>query len=253
MRVIPVIDLMGGWVVRGVAGRREEYRPIQSRIAADAQPETIARAFVEQFGFDTAYVADLDAILFPPEQKEYYVSCYEQIARAGLAVWLDAGIGSAKTARHLRDTLERLAIDFHYVIGLESLAAREALPEIVAELGRERTIFSLDLMGGQPMKLFPQRGWGDPVHITLCAMTTGISRVIVLDLADVGVGRGPGTLDLCCRLRKEFGAGIELISGGGVRGIDDLRALAYAGCDGALVASALHNGKLTPGEVRGFL
>ena len=33
MEVIPVIDLLGGQVVRGVAGRRDEYRPIVSQIA----------------------------------------------------------------------------------------------------------------------------------------------------------------------------------------------------------------------------
>ena len=63
MRVIPVIDLMGGQVVRGVAGRRSEYRPVESRIAGDARPATVARAFVDEFGFEAAYVADLDAIV----------------------------------------------------------------------------------------------------------------------------------------------------------------------------------------------
>src|SRR5262245_43017638 len=89
MRVIPVIDLMHGQVVRGVAGRRSEYRPIESRIAADAQPMTVARALVERFGFDEVYVADLDAIL----QREPNAEAWKEISNAGMSIWLDAGFG----------------------------------------------------------------------------------------------------------------------------------------------------------------
>ena len=69
-------------------------------------------------------------------------------------------------------------------------------------------------------------------------------RLEVVDLAGVGVGQGVPTLDLCRRLRAAYPK-LELISGGGVRGVDDLKALRDAGCDAALVASALHDGRLT--------
>ena len=42
---------------------------------------------------------------------------------------------------------------------------------------------------------------------------------------------------------------LTLIAGGGVRGPGDLARLAEAGCDGALVASALHDGRLTALDV----
>jgi phosphoribosylformimino-5-aminoimidazole carboxamide ribotide isomerase len=61
----------------------------------------------------------------------------------------------------------------------------------------------------------------------------------------VGVGAGSGTEALARQLRV-LQPKAELIGGGGVRGIDDLRALAAAGYDRALVASALHDGNLTP-------
>ena len=98
MRVIPVIDLMHGQVVRGVAGRRSEYRPMVSRIAADARPATVARALVEQFGFDTAYVADLDAIL----GGQPNIQSLADIQIAGLNVWLDK-------ARHVQRSGTRVA------------------------------------------------------------------------------------------------------------------------------------------------
>ena len=57
------------------------------------------------------------------------------------------------------------------------------------------------------------------------AIKVGVERLIVLDLADVGVSNGSSSLTLCREIHREFPA-IELIAGGGVRGIDDLKALA---------------------------
>jgi phosphoribosylformimino-5-aminoimidazole carboxamide ribotide isomerase len=65
----------------------------------------------------------------------------------------------------------------------------------------------------------------------------------------VGVGGGTRTLDLCRQIQEEFPR-VELTAGGGVRGLDDLKVLAAAGCDAALVASALHDGRLTAEDVR---
>jgi phosphoribosylformimino-5-aminoimidazole carboxamide ribotide isomerase len=42
---------------------------------------------------------------------------------------------------------------------------------------------------------------------------------------------------------------VDLLAGGGVRGLDDLEQLARIGCAGALVATTIHQGILTPAEV----
>ena len=78
VRVLPVIDLKGKLVVRGIAGQRHTYEPIRSRIATDSSPATIARAFV-QIGFTEVYVADLDAI--GGEEPDW--QSYEEIEAAG--------------------------------------------------------------------------------------------------------------------------------------------------------------------------
>jgi phosphoribosylformimino-5-aminoimidazole carboxamide ribotide isomerase len=70
----------------------------------------------------------------------------------------------------------------------------------------------------------------------------------VLDLAGVGMDAGVAALALCRQLRQKHPQ-LELISGGGVRGREDLHALAEAGCNAALVASALHDGRLTAGDL----
>jgi HisA/HisF family protein len=245
MRVIPVIDLMHGQVVRGVAGRRSEYRPVESRIAPDARPESVARAIVVRFGFHEAYVADLGAILGGPLD----VSGWNGIADSGLRLMLDAGVGSVAAAKTVTDALDRSGIDADIVVGLESLQSTESLARIVESCRARAVIFSLDMKNGRLLTREPALGNMSPLEVAQYAISASVRRLIVLDLADVGTGSGTRTLDVCRQIRA-LPALDSLVAGGGVRGIDDLHALAEAGCDAALVASALHDGRLTPEQVR---
>jgi phosphoribosylformimino-5-aminoimidazole carboxamide ribotide isomerase len=66
----------------------------------------------------------------------------------------------------------------------------------------------------------------------------------------VGTNAGMNTLELCRRIRTLGIPPLNLIAGGGVRSIHDLQRMQSAGCDAALVASALHDKRLTPAELR---
>jgi phosphoribosylformimino-5-aminoimidazole carboxamide ribotide isomerase len=70
----------------------------------------------------------------------------------------------------------------------------------------------------------------------------------VLDLARVGEGGGPD-VEVIARVREAAPAPL-LLAGGGVRGLTDLARLAEIGCDGALVATALLDGRLSAADVR---
>lgn len=238
-RIVPVIDLKHGVVVRGVAGRRDEYRPIESILAADAKPESIGRAFVDKLRLGEAYLADLDAIAGAAPAWDVYRSLVD----CGLSLWIDAGLADVERCRELTDfaTLEpRLK---GIVAGLESLAGPARLREFLSIAGPERLIFSLDLKQGEPIR--GGTGWGmmTAEEILTVALELGARRVIVLDLARVGVGEGVGTEPLCRWLRARDAA-IEIIAGGGVRNRGDLASLGQTGCDAALVASALHDGRI---------
>jgi phosphoribosylformimino-5-aminoimidazole carboxamide ribotide isomerase len=71
--------------------------------------------------------------------------------------------------------------------------------------------------------------------------------MIVLDLARVGSRGGPDS-SVLAQIRRAA-PDVELIAGGGVRGADDLAALARLGYDGALVATALLTGALTSDDI----
>jgi phosphoribosylformimino-5-aminoimidazole carboxamide ribotide isomerase len=80
------------------------------------------------------------------------------------------------------------------------------------------------------------------VRLAQRAAAAGVGAIIVLDLARVGTGAG---LDLALIGRIRGAApGVALLAGGGVRDGADLSGLSDAGCDGALVATALMSGRL---------
>ena len=135
------------------------------------------------------------------------------------------------------------------VVGLESVASPQQLEEIAEQLDGEIGVFSLDLKAGAPLTDPARWPGGEVIDIANAAVERGFRRLIVLDLASVGVGRGPSVLGLCQRLRARH-PDIQLISGGGVRTITDARSLLAAGCNSVLVASALHNSQITPDHVQ---
>ncbi len=235
MRLLPVIDLMAEDEVGAalVAGRRREYRPIISQICASSKPLEIARAFRTQFGLDAALCPDLDAIA----GGDPALAVYSKLRRDGFRLWIDAGVSELKRVRLLADVgVEQI------IIGLET-----AGPAVLAKACRafgERIVFSLDLLKGAP--LGDAAAWQTlaPEKIVDKAIVMGVRKLIVLDLAQVGLSTGAGTEELCERLRAAH-PDLDLIAGGGVGGPEDLSRLRGCGVGMALVASALHDGRLT--------
>jgi phosphoribosylformimino-5-aminoimidazole carboxamide ribotide isomerase len=234
MRVWPVLDLLRGVVVRGVAGRRETYRPIQSRLCDSAAPLAIAQALRDHFGLDRLYVADLDGIVHGRGND----GIWRDLSDAGFELMVDAGSANVVGAEHVLRTGARRAI-----VGLESCPAPADLREILRGVGADRVVFSLDLKDGRPLAT---ENWPrTSSEIAEEALAAGVQAVIVLDLAAVGTGRGVPTLDLCRDLVSRY-PGVEWITGGGVNALEDLDTLAGSGVSGALVASALHDGRIPP-------
>jgi phosphoribosylformimino-5-aminoimidazole carboxamide ribotide isomerase len=244
MRVIAVLDLMRGAVVRGVAGERQTYRPIESRLTRETSPAGVAAALLDALPQRALYVADLDAIA----GGEPNWAAYESIAALDVRLWVDAGAGDAARCRRLAEFgVAGGSLDY-VVVGLESLAAPAALAAACSALGADRAVFSLDLKAGAP--LCDAANWANKTAMEIAddAVAAGFRRMIVLDLSGVGMGQGVAAVELCRKLHQRH-RDVELISGGGVRGLADLRALADAGCGAALVASALHDGRLTAADI----
>ena len=245
MRVIGVVDLLGGRAVHARAGRRDRYELVETVAGVVIEPGdavALARIYLRHLGLTELYAADLDAILGRPAQDTLVAS----VAALGAPLWLDSGAASVADACHALELAAAVA-----VIGLETLPSYDKLAEICAAVGGDRAAFSLDLREGEPIvssRVLNHPARNEPAHVVAeRAADAGVGAVIVIDLARVGMGLG---LDfgLVARVREAV-PGLTLLAGGGVRGPEDIARLEDAGCDGVLVATALHDGRLGADEV----
>jgi phosphoribosylformimino-5-aminoimidazole carboxamide ribotide isomerase len=140
--LIPVIDLKGGMVVHAHEGRRDEYRPVRSKLTAGAEPKTIARALLDLHPFRTLYIADLDAI----QQRGNNRAGIQAIRRQwpDLELWVDSGIANdAALTRWLATDLG------HPVIGSESLLDADFLLTVRARAEDVSAVLSIDYLGDE--------------------------------------------------------------------------------------------------------
>ena len=242
VRVIGVIDLLGGHAVHARAGVRARYQPVQAVAGAPiaaGDARSLAGAYLDRLGITELYVADLDAISNKPPQDRIV----EAIVGLGVPIWLDAGVSSVDRARRCIGLGAAGA-----VVGLETLPTFETLKDICAALGGQRVAFSLDLRHGDPVWPRGSLAPGQAAReVAGQAAAAGAGSVMVIDLARVGTGAGLD-LDLIAEVRAAA-PDVALLAGGGVRGREDLSRLAACGCTGALVATALHDGRLTAADV----
>jgi phosphoribosylformimino-5-aminoimidazole carboxamide ribotide isomerase len=239
MKILPVLDLLDGRVVRGVAGLRDQYRPIQSVLADGSDALLIAQAIRSHFELAELYLADLDAILRRCPNMDILHSLIE----AEFTLMVDAGI------RQSDDAAPLMAAGVQQVVaGLETLAGPQELHRLVEQFGSKRVVFSLDLRGGRPLGDPTHWPDADPLAIAGAAIEAGCTQLIILDIARVGTAEGVPTLPLCAEIRRTYPRA-TLITGGGIRGIDDLRRLENSPVDAVLIASALHNGSIVRADL----
>ncbi len=234
LKIIPVIDVLGGIAVHAIGGRRKEYQPIKSVLCASADPVDVAVS-LKQLGFSMLYLADLDAII--GGQPDF--SLYKRIAdKTGLDMMVDAGITNLKTAEEvLKSNVSQV------IIGTETLRSTSFVAEVVESFGSEKIVVSLDLLGDRILSGFKLGVLADPVRFLQKLEKGGVSQIIVLDLAKVGSCEGVNINFL----REVLGKiKARVIVGGGVRDVKDLAELKYLNIFGVLVATALHIGKISP-------
>ncbi|MFM7056098.1 MAG: HisA/HisF-related TIM barrel protein [Planctomycetota bacterium] len=230
--LIPVIDLRGGQVVHAIAGKRSDYRPLQSRLTGAIEPVEVLLQLQDATGLQTFYIADLDGII--SGQPDW--NMLERLTATGAQLLIDAG------ARRVEDLdAVRLGPNVRPVAGTESFMQIDELlsqpsPDVVCSLDlhaerlrvADRSLMAADVTAEE---------------LALRLWTAGCRSWIVLDTASVGTGQGIPTLPLCRTLRNRF-PDADLITGGGVYSEQCVVAAAAAGVTGVLVASALHAGKL---------
>jgi phosphoribosylformimino-5-aminoimidazole carboxamide ribotide isomerase len=238
VKIIPVIDILDGIVVHAVRGIRKEYQPLKSVLCPSTDPVDVARA-LKEFGFAEMYVADLDAIT----GGHTNFSVFQRIAdETGFELMVDAGITDlARAKRVLESRVSKV------IIGTETLGSIGFVAEAVEFFGSEKIVVSLDLMGDKVLSKLEFDKSKDPVVLLREFQKMGVAQIIVLDLARVGSAEG---VNLPVLKRMLMNHNVKVLVGGGVRNIRDLVELKNLGVSGALLATALHSGRITLEELR---
>ena len=153
-----------------------------------------------------------------------------------LELWADTGIGDEIALAHWLD--EGLGCP---VIGSESLLDANFLSVVHERCKDPSPVLSLDYQGddfrGPPALLtFPERYWPQ------C--------VLAMNLHRVGSDKGPD-LALIVELARRV-PGCQVYAAGGVRSIEDLHQVKAAGAAGALLATALHDGRIGAAHLAQF-
>ncbi len=224
-QVIPAVDVSAGTLVRlGPSG------PVPVD-AFGGDPVAAALAFAEA-GAAWIHVVDVDAALVGRARDGEVVG---RIAGLGVPVQASGGIGSQGD---VNDALAAGAT--RVVLGSQALADRDLVERLVGEQG-DRLVVGLEVRGGE-LRPRAARSAVLPLDETLA----WLSRLPIARLLHTGVARVGGLGGADPARVREVGSivGCPTIAAGGIRGLEDLRALAASGppIEGAVVGRALYEG-----------
>ena len=239
--IVPSVDVRGGRVA------------FRSGSAGDVDARDLAAGFVAQ-GADELHLVDLDGA----ERGDYTnFPLLTAIARdSGVPCRLAGGLAS------LDRSSAALEAGFAGVLFSSAVFGDGELLRSIATLG-ERAIVEIESRGGL---LAPRGGAADLVRratghdsvaAALAAVDAGIRSLYVIDLPLIGLSaeeapRGPA-IALLTSIREALAtraASIALHTGGGIRDLADLTALARAGAASAVVGRALAAGSFTIAEAK---
>jgi len=227
MRVIPAIDLRDGACVQLVGG---SYADERVRIA---DPVAVAENWA-RLGFGRIHLVDLDAATGRGSNRE----TVRTILCARVANQVQCGGG----VRNLASITELFAAGAsEVVLGTRAIEDRPWLDDVVLRYPN-RIIVAADTRGRQLVT----RGWAetDPRNVIDFIAELGslpLAAILVTAVDREGRMEGP---DLALMEKIILRSTAPLQASGGVRSVEDLRALAELGVSAAVIGMALYTGKL---------
>ena len=231
LTLLPAVDVTSGQavqLVKGVAGSGKQY----------GDPLDAALAWQDQ-GADWLHLVDLDAAFGRGDNAALLAKV---VSRVSMKVELSGGIRDDDSLNRALDAgAQRVNV------GTAALEDPQWCDDAIAQHG-EKLAIGLDVRGGR----LAARGWtreGGELFATLDRLeAAGCRRYVVTDVNSDGMLSGPNTTllrEVCSRTGK------PVVASGGVSTLDDLRTLAGLtgiGVEGAIVGTALYEGRFTVAE-----
>lgn len=227
MILLPAIDLLDGQCVRL---RRGDFDTAH-RVAAD--PLETARSF-EQAGAAWIHMVDLDGARTGSAQNQEIIL---RIAReTSLLVEAGGGIRDMDTvAYYLQNGVSRV------VLGSAALENPQLVKKAVEQHG-SRVAVGIDAKNG----MVSARGWLSDSQTDYLSLAekmdlAGSGWIVFTDISKDGMMEGPNLSQLS-QLRKRVSC--RLTASGGIRSLEDLKALDAANIEAAILGKALYTGAI---------
>ena len=220
-RIIFVLDILKGNAVHAIRGERAKYQPVQSKVCRSSNPLEIVSALKPA----EVYIADLDRL-------QHFGDNFELIKKISAKAKTMADIG----AENMDDVRKCAEIANTVILGTET--ASLDLIKTAAEQFPGSINVSIDIKNSEVLTKDTRI---EPHELVKLLNGYNIRDIIILELSKVGIGAGIDT---------DFLHGVVELSehsvllGGGIRDMADINALKEIGVSSALVATAVHNGKI---------
>jgi phosphoribosylformimino-5-aminoimidazole carboxamide ribotide isomerase len=233
MVIVPSVDVRAG---------RVAYR---GGVGAEISPSDLAARYVDE-GADELHLVDLDGA----ERGDYVnADLLADIARsAGVPCRLAGGISSLAKAE------DAVASGFAGVLFSSAVFGDDTLLRRIARLG-EHAIVEIEAADGAlaprggDAELVRRAAGRDVTEAADIAMLRGIRALYVVDTTADGRLGGP-PLVLMERLRAKTGPEVRFHTGGGVRDVEDVRALARWGAASVVIGRAFLDHRFTLAEAK---
>ena len=233
MLIFPAIDIRGGKAVR-------LYKGDFSQETVFGEPEEMAAKW-ESLGGQYLHLVDLDGARAGKSINLEVVK--KIIAKVNIPVELGGGI------RTMENIDEVLSIGVQRVI-LGSVAAKNPtlVKEACAKYG-ERVVVGIDAKDG----IVAVDGWEVSGNVEVGALAremakAGVKTIIYTDISRDGTLEGVN-VEATAKLARE--SGIKVVASGGVKSIDDIKALLpyeRDGIEGVIVGKSIYTGSLDLSE-----
>lgn len=234
MIIFPAIDIRGGKCVRLLKG------DFAKETVFSDKPEDMAKKWQAQ-GAAFLHLVDLDGAL---KGKSQNLATVEKIlAAVDIPVELGGGI---RTMENIDEVL-RLGVR-RVILGSVAVRSPELVREACAKYG-DRIVVGIDAKDG----IVAVDGWGVSGNVEATALAkemkkAGVKTIIYTDISRDGTLAGVN-VEATAKLARE--SGVNIVASGGVKSIDDIKALKpyeKDGIEGVIVGKSIYMGTLDLAE-----
>ncbi|MBC8517174.1 MAG: 1-(5-phosphoribosyl)-5-[(5-phosphoribosylamino)methylideneamino]imidazole-4-carboxamide isomerase [Nitrosopumilus sp.] len=232
MKIIPAIDLMDGKVVRLYKGD-----PNQKTVYSD-DPVDIAKKW-ESAGADILHLVDLDATLGIGSNLDIIKKILKSVS---IPVEVAGGLRDESLVLEVAKLSERI------VLGTLAFKDKPLLKSLLAELGSEKIVISVDHKDGEIVI----NGWQKNTGIKLIPainefLEMGFTEFLLTNVSRDGTMEGPDLefLEKACNLSNA-----NVIASGGISNISDVKDVKEKNAFGVILGKALYENKVSIEEAK---